>query len=169
MVLFVLRKLVLQTHMYSHLVGLDVWFLVEPFIYFHTSCVRTAKALARLLKCADLPQPSLVTYVISTIISWAGSWKPFLLKNHDLQHDKANKKIRRITRLICVFDGQTGHFVGFVMLLLIFNFSYLFHWHFHSLGLTPHSLNIPASTEHHHPNYLTNAGAVFYPAYACGV
>ena len=56
---FVLRKLILQTHMRSHPVGLDVWFFVGPFVYFHTSCVRTAKAL--------------VAYVISTIISWAGS------------------------------------------------------------------------------------------------
>ena len=48
MALFVLRKLILQTRMCSHPVGLDVWFLVGPFVYFHTSCVRTAKALARL-------------------------------------------------------------------------------------------------------------------------
>ena len=48
MVLFALRKLILLTRMHSHPVGLDVWYLVGPFIYFHTSCVRTAKALARL-------------------------------------------------------------------------------------------------------------------------
>ena len=36
MVLFVLRKLVLQSHMRSHPVGLDVWFFVRPFVYFHT-------------------------------------------------------------------------------------------------------------------------------------
>ena len=70
MVLFVLHKFILQTGMYSHLVGLDVWFLVVPFVYFHTSCVRTAKALVRLHRLAE---PSLVAYVISTIISWAGS------------------------------------------------------------------------------------------------
>ena len=58
--LFVLRKLILQTCTHSHPVGLDVWFLVWPFVYFHTSCV---------------PEPSLVAYVISTIISWAGSYK----------------------------------------------------------------------------------------------
>ena len=34
--------------MCSHPVGLDVWFLVRPFVYFHISGVRTAKALARL-------------------------------------------------------------------------------------------------------------------------
>ena len=41
----------LQTCMYSHPVVLDVWFLVGPFVYFHISCVRTAKALARLREC----------------------------------------------------------------------------------------------------------------------
>ena len=73
MVLFVLHKLILQTRMPSHPVGQDVWFLVGPFVYFHTSCLRTAKALARLRGCAGSPESSLVAYVISTIISWAGS------------------------------------------------------------------------------------------------
>ena len=73
MALFVLRKFILQTHMRSHPVGLDVWFFVGPFAYFHTSCVRTAKALARLRGCAGSPEPSLVAYVIRTIVSWAGS------------------------------------------------------------------------------------------------
>ena len=53
-------------------VGLAVWFLVGHFVYFHTSCVWTAKALARLHRCAGLSEPLLVAYVISTIISWAG-------------------------------------------------------------------------------------------------
>ena len=60
MALFVLRKLILQPRMRSHPVGLDVWFLAGPFIYFHTSCVRTAKALVRLPRCAGSPEPSLV-------------------------------------------------------------------------------------------------------------
>ena len=71
--LFVLRKLILQMCMRKHPVWLDVWFFVGPFVYFHTSYVRTAKALARLCGCAGSPEPSLVAYVISTIISWAGS------------------------------------------------------------------------------------------------
>ena len=63
--------------MRSHPVGLDVW----PFVYFHTSCVRTVNALARLRlwrdcgsgeTAAQAPKTSLVAYVISTIISWAG-------------------------------------------------------------------------------------------------
>ena len=73
MAFFILRKLILQTRMRSHPVGLDVWCLVGFFVYFHTSCVRTAKSLARLRECAGSPEPSLVAYVISTIISWAGS------------------------------------------------------------------------------------------------
>ena len=73
MALFILHKLILQMRMRSYPVGLNVWFLVWPFVYFHTSCVRTAKALARLHGCAGSPEPSLVAYVISTIISWAGS------------------------------------------------------------------------------------------------
>ena len=64
------------TCMHSYPVGLDVWFLVRPFVYFHTSWVRTAKALARLHGCAGSPESSLVACVISIIISWAGSfWK----------------------------------------------------------------------------------------------
>ena len=49
MVLFVLRKLIFQT-------------CIRPFLCFHISCVRTAKALARLGGCAGSPEPSLVAY-----------------------------------------------------------------------------------------------------------
>ena len=56
----------------SHPEGLDVWFLVGPFVYFHTSCVLTVKALGRLRRCTCSPEPSLVAYV--TIISWADSY-----------------------------------------------------------------------------------------------
>ena len=73
-IIAVLRRLILQMCMCSHPVGLDVWFLVGPFFYFHTLCVRTAKALARLREYAGSPEPLLVAYVISTIISWAGSY-----------------------------------------------------------------------------------------------
>ena len=79
MALFVLCKPIFQTHMRSHPVGLDVWFFSRPFIYFHTLCMQTASALARLCKCPGLPEPLLVAYVISTIISWADS-KIHLLK-----------------------------------------------------------------------------------------
>ena len=72
--LFVLYKLIFETRLRSHPVGQDVWFLVRPFVYFQISCVRTAKVLARLRGYAGSPGPSLVAYVISTIISWAGSY-----------------------------------------------------------------------------------------------
>ena len=49
------------------------WFFVGPFVYFHTSYVRTAKALARLRGCAGSPKPSLIAYMISTKISWTSS------------------------------------------------------------------------------------------------
>ena len=52
MALFVLRKFILQTRIRCHPVGLDVWFLVAPFVHFRTTCMRTAKALARLRGCA---------------------------------------------------------------------------------------------------------------------
>ena len=81
MVLFDVFKLIFQTCMRSHPVGLDVWFFVGLFVYFHTSCVRTAKALARLRGCVGSPEPSLVAYVISTIISWAGSY--YEQRRHD--------------------------------------------------------------------------------------
>ena len=71
MALFILRKLILQTCTHSHPVGLD-------WLYFPTSCVRTAKALARLHGCAGSPEQSLVAYVIITIISWAGSIMTFI-------------------------------------------------------------------------------------------
>ena len=49
MVLFILQKLVLQTRMHSYPVGLEVWNLSDPSSCFHTSCVRTSKALAMSL------------------------------------------------------------------------------------------------------------------------
>ena len=82
---FVFCKLHLQMCIRSHPMGLDVWDLVGLFVYFHTSCVRTAKALARLRGCTGSPEPSLVAYVISTIISWAGLFIHYLFTiNHVL-------------------------------------------------------------------------------------
>ena len=79
MVLFVLHKLILQTRMCCRPVGLDDWVLVGPFVYFHTSCVQTAMALARLRGCEGYPsEPSLVAYVISTIIWGAGSYIKYI-------------------------------------------------------------------------------------------
>ena len=64
---------ILRMRMRSHPVGLDDLCFVLPFVCSHTSCVRTAKALARLRGRAVSPEPSLVAYVISTIISWVGT------------------------------------------------------------------------------------------------
>ena len=99
--LFVVHKLILQTYMRCHPVRLDVLFLVEPFVYFHTSCVGTAKALVRLHRSIGSPEPSLVTYVISTIISWAGSiiMIRFWLK-HGRKWGKTNQSIRPTHRPI---------------------------------------------------------------------
>ena len=75
MALFVFHKHFLQMHMHKPS-SRARWLicLVGSFIYFHTSCVRTAKALVRLRECAGSPEPSLVTFVISNIISWAGTY-----------------------------------------------------------------------------------------------
>ena len=68
MALFELHKFILQMRMRSHLVGLDVWFLCE---------------------CAGSPEPSLVAYAISTIISWAGSNRSF----HGIFQEKVCSKL----------------------------------------------------------------------------
>ena len=65
-VIFVLYKLILR-------VGLNIWCLVWPFVYFHSSCVRTAKALARLCGFTGSSELSLFACVVSTILSWACS------------------------------------------------------------------------------------------------
>ena len=78
MVLFILRKLILQTRLRSHPVVLTVWFLVGSFVYFpYVMCANNERlwwdcAHAQALRAVS-PDPSLVAYVISTIITWAGS------------------------------------------------------------------------------------------------
>ena len=85
MVFFVPRKFILQMRMRSHPMGLDVWFLVGSFFHFHTLCVQTVQALAGLRGCAGSPSPSLIAYVISTIISWAGSYYVAKWKHNEHQ------------------------------------------------------------------------------------
>ena len=76
MVLFVLHKLILEMRMHSHPVGLDVWFFVEPFLYFHTSCVWTAKTLARLRGCAgSLELAGCLCDEYHNLMSWL-KWSP---------------------------------------------------------------------------------------------
>ena len=64
MALSVLRKLILQTRMRSHPVGLDVWFLVGPFVYF--TCANS-EGSGETGVCAGSPEPSLVAY---NCVSW---------------------------------------------------------------------------------------------------
>ena len=101
---FVLCKLILQTHMRSHPAGIDVWFLVRPFVYFHTSCVRTGKALARLRGCPGSSEPSLLAYVISTIISWAGS---------NLYIGTNSSRLIRVYTTVCHF--YCSHYMSHLM------------------------------------------------------
>ena len=61
--------------------GLDVLFLVGPFVYFHILCVRTETALVRLCECAGSPESSLFAHVISTIISRTDSNGFFIFKS----------------------------------------------------------------------------------------
>ena len=51
MVFFIFRKIILQTRMHSHPIGLDVWFFVGPFVYFHTLWVWEQRRLWR--DCMD--------------------------------------------------------------------------------------------------------------------
>ena len=74
MVLCVLRKLILQTRMRSHPVGLDVWRLVGLFIYFHTLRLWTAKALA--ISICD-KYHNLMSWLI--LYAWIHGWN---IHNH---------------------------------------------------------------------------------------
>ena len=64
-----------QTRMHSCSIEPEMWRCVWSFLLFHKHvlCERTAKALARQRGCAGSPEPSLVTYVMSTFFSWVGS------------------------------------------------------------------------------------------------
>ena len=98
MVLFVLRKLTLQTRMRSHQVGLNGW----------TSNVRAAKALARLRGCAGSPAHSLVAQVLKTIISWAGLFdkRRFCQTTHGVRFSVCNSKqlISNYKWQACIID-----------------------------------------------------------------
>ena len=111
MVRFVLRNLIFQRCMRSLPEGLDVRILVGPFVYYHTLCVRTAKALARLPGCADSPEPSLVAYVINTIISRAGSYGKTIKERyktspiiHSLQMASSPPLVSRSVKWTCKQD-----------------------------------------------------------------
>ena len=114
MALFVLRKMILQTRMRSHL-GKGEEGAGARCLICLTSCARTTKDLARLRGCAGSLEPSLVVYVISTIISWAGSFVPcwILWKHHkqcemcafiQLRSDKtSSQQLIHTIRLIVIY------------------------------------------------------------------
>ena len=135
--------------MHSHPVGLHVWCLVEPFIYFHTSCVRTAKALARLCGCAGSPQPSLVAYVILPYFMCANS--------------EGSGETARMRRLAWVFAGRLHVCDKYHDLMSWLNFAFWFTlpfvrlnseedcdlWFWHSLGIfSLFSCNAPLTRIH---------------------
>ena len=64
--------------------GLDVWCLVGPFVYFHTSCVRTAKALARLRSLAWAFAGRLCDKY-HNLMSWLNRRCPILNQHSDCQ------------------------------------------------------------------------------------
>ena len=74
------------------------WGLMFDFwsVYFHSSCVRTVKALSRLYGCAGSPEPLLVAFVISTIISFYIFMVIFTffvsLNHHSSINENENKK-----------------------------------------------------------------------------
>ena len=71
MALIVLRKLNLQTRMRSNSLWLHIWFLVRPFVYFHTLCVRTAKAL----RCLAWAFAVRLCDKYHNLMSWLKSWR----------------------------------------------------------------------------------------------
>ena len=74
--------------------------------------MQTANALTRLRGCASSPEPSLVAYVISTIISWAGS-------NNVTQ---PNSKYIDRTAFVPGADYELAFFSGLRVLSLISSF-----------------------------------------------
>ena len=64
---------ILRTRMRSLWNRSEVWLFAWSFLFIPILCGRTAKALARLRACTGSPEPSLVAYVISTFLTWAGS------------------------------------------------------------------------------------------------
>ena len=69
----VIQFVILQMRMHSLTVELNLRLFVWSFLKIHILCEKTAKALARLCRCAGLPEPLLFAYVISTFFTCAGS------------------------------------------------------------------------------------------------
>ena len=144
----------LQTRMRSHPVGLDVWFLVGPFVCFHTSYVRRAKALARLRGCAGSPEPSLVAFVISTKISWASSRCSLPhLPEHFIRRYRALCQHGRTIHMTCILLVLTvpvdwsGHSVLHLVL----------HPHQHCITFTYLKENISAKLSRKKHNHISQS------------
>ena len=58
-------------------VGLDVCFWSDPFVYFHTSCVRKAKALMRLRRCTSSPEPGRLCHKYDNLMTCPIYFFPF--------------------------------------------------------------------------------------------
>ena len=64
----IVRLNILQTRIRSPSKKLNLWLFVLSFVKAHTLCEWTAKALARLHRCASSPQSLLSDYIISTLL-----------------------------------------------------------------------------------------------------
>ena len=93
-----------------------IWLLVGPFVYFRTLCEGTAKSLGRLRGCAGSPEPSLVAYVISTIISCTGSNEFFSQHIVYLQYPQSAVNILQQKQTI-TFSNLSRNFMKFVWLV----------------------------------------------------
>ena len=94
-----------QMRMRSPLFGVQTCIFASSFHKVSTTCLRTAKAQARLHLCAGSPEPLLVAYVISTFFSCAGSNVP-----SDMCPSKT-----QISMCICIMD-QPGHLLELIRL-----------------------------------------------------
>ena len=92
MALFVISKLILQTRIRSNPVGLDVCFLVRLFVYFHTSCVRTAKALVSRWRLAWAFAGRLCDKYLNLLMNWLNLFTEnlFFCKRHLDENDSAS-------------------------------------------------------------------------------
>ena len=73
-VLFVLRKLILQMRMLNHPVGLDVWFSVSPFVYFHTSVDSEGSDETAQMRRLDWAFAGCLYDKYHNLMSWLNYW-----------------------------------------------------------------------------------------------
>ena len=80
--IMVIRFVVLQMRMRSSLLGWETCVFAWSFLKVLITCLRTAKALARLRLCAVSPEPLLVAFVMSTLFSYACSFILRIYSSH---------------------------------------------------------------------------------------